>query len=77
MGSDAPSLWTRRGLLRTATAGVALAFARVAFPSKTWASRLPDGRLNLYNLQTDERLSVTYRDGAGEYDQDADRKSVV
>lgn len=71
MISEAPSLLTRRGLLRTATAGLALAFARVALPSKAWASRLPDGRLNLYNLQTDERLSITYRDGAGEYDQDA------
>ena len=71
MVSDAPALLSRRGLLRAATAGMALAVARLALPSETWASRLPDGRVSLYNLHTDERLSVTYRDEAGAYDQDA------
>ena len=71
MVSDAPALLSRRGLLRAATAGMALAVVRLALPSVTWASRLPDGRVSLYNLHTDERLSVTYRDETGAYDQDA------
>lgn len=71
MASDAPSLWTRRGLLRMAATGIALGMARLALPSETWASRFPDGRVSLYNLQTDERLSVTYRTDSGAYDQDA------
>ena len=71
MVSDAPTLLSRRGLLRAATAGMALAVVRLALPSETWASRLPDGRVSLYNLHTDERLLVTYRDEAGAYDQDA------
>lgn len=71
MVSDAPSLLSRRGLLRTATAGLALAMVRLALPSAAWASRLPDGHVRLYNLHTDERLSVTYRTDDGIYDQEA------
>jgi len=71
MSSNAPSLWSRRGFLRTVTAGAALTVARLALPSHAWASRLPDGRVSLYNLHTDERLSVTYRTESGEYDEGA------
>ena len=44
---------------------------RLALPLDTWAARLPEGRVSLYNLQTDERLSVTYRTESGAYDQGA------
>ena len=66
-----PSLWTRRDLLRTTAVGMALAAIRLAVPVDTWAARLPEGRVSLYNLQTDERLSVTYRTDSGAYDQGA------
>lgn len=66
-----PSLWTRRDLLRTTAAGMTVAAIRLAFPVDTWAARLPEGRVSLYNLQTDERLSVTYRTDSGTYDQGA------
>lgn len=66
-----PSLWTRRDLLRTTAVGMTVAAIRLAFPVDTWAARLPEGRVSLYNLQTDERLSVTYRTDSGTYDQGA------
>lgn len=71
MSVHTPSLWTRRSLFRTVAAGAALAVAKLALPFDAWASRLPDGRLSLYNLHTDERLSVRYRDENGVYDQEA------
>ncbi len=71
MPSDAPSLWTRRDLLRTTAVGIALAAVRMAVPADAWAARLPEGTVSLYNLQTDERLSVTYRTDSGVYDQGA------
>lgn len=66
-----PSLWTRRDLLRRTAVGMALAAIRLAIPVDTWAARMPEGRVTLYNLQTDERLSVTYRTDSGVYDQGA------
>ena len=71
MAPDAPSLWTRRDLLSTTAVGMARAAVRLAIPSDTWAARLPEGRVSLYNLQTDERLSVIYRTDSGAYDQGA------
>lgn len=71
MTFDARSLVTRRDLLRTTAVGMAWAAVRLAFPVDTSAARLPEGRVSLYNLQTDERLSVTYRTDSGAYDQGA------
>jgi len=68
---DEQSAWTRRRVLQTAGAGFALWLSRLMFPSVASARALPEGRLNLYNLQTDERLSVTYRTDEGTYDQEA------
>ena len=65
MAPDAPFLWTRRGLLSTTAVGMAWAAVRLAIPSQTWAARLPEGRVSIYNLQTDERLSVIYRTDSG------------
>ncbi len=70
MSFEAQSLWTRRRLLQTAGAGLFLLAARLALPTRSWAA-LPAGRLSLYNLHTDERLTVTYRTESGTYDQSA------
>ncbi|MCE3224305.1 MAG: ycbK [Nitrospira sp.] len=71
MATSGPSLWTRRDFLRTTAMGMAVAAIRLALPIDTWAARLPEGRVSFYNLQTDERLSITYRTDSGTYDQGA------
>ena len=63
--------WTRRAFLRTAMAGFTLAAARLPVPSLAWADQLPQGRLTFVNVWSDERLAVTYRNEAGEYDLEA------
>lgn len=40
-------------------------------PQHAVAQALPEGRLTLLNVWTDERLDVTYRNEAGEYDLEA------
>lgn len=71
MPSEILSLSNRRDFLRTVTMGTALLVARLALPAEARASRLPAGRISLYNLQTEERLSVTYRTENGAYDEAA------
>lgn len=71
MSSEVLSQSNRRDFLRTVTVGTALLVARLALPAEARASRLPAGRISLYNLQTDERLSVTYRTDNGTYDEAA------
>jgi uncharacterized protein YcbK (DUF882 family) len=44
---------------------------RLLDPSLVFASQLPEGRLTLLNVWTSERLDVTYRNEAGEYDLEA------
>lgn len=70
LAAGGPSLWTRRDFLRTTAIGMALTAVRLAFPAEAGA-RLPEGRVRLYNLQTDERLTITYRTDNGLYDQGA------
>jgi uncharacterized protein YcbK (DUF882 family) len=62
--------WTRRTLLKTALAAVLclngdLLTARLA---RAQAEALPEGELSFYNVHTDERLRVRYRDERGQYD---------
>jgi uncharacterized protein YcbK (DUF882 family) len=45
--------------------------SRPLFASSTFASGLPEGRLTLLNVWTDERLEVNYRNEAGHYDLEA------
>ncbi|MGC3976256.1 MAG: DUF882 domain-containing protein [Nitrospira sp.] len=71
MPSESLSLSSRRDFLRTVTIGTALFVANLALPAKARASRLPIGRITLFNLQTEERLSVTFRTESGTYDQAA------
>lgn len=40
-------------------------------PSLAFADHLPEGRLAFLNVWTDERLDVTYRNDAGQYDLEA------
>jgi uncharacterized protein YcbK (DUF882 family) len=63
--------WTRRVLLRASLVGAAILGGRLICPSMTFARDLPEGRLTLVNVWTDERLDVTYRDESGQYDLDA------
>ena len=60
--------WTRRSLLQTSVVGLLLLGSRLLRPSVVHASKLPDGELTFFNVRTDERLRVCYRDDAGNYD---------
>ena len=60
--------WTRRAFLCTSLVGAALLGSRLICPPAALARELPEGRLSLFNVWTDERLDVTYRNEAGEYD---------
>ena len=65
-----PDSWslTRRSLLKTTVAGLLLLGGRLLRPSIARADELPDGELTFFNVHTDERLQVRYRDDAGNYD---------
>lgn len=65
------SEWTRRSVLKTSLAGLYLLACRVLWPEKATGGGLPPGRLTLYNVQTDEHVTATYRDDSGQYDQSA------
>lgn len=60
--------WTRRSLLKTSVVGLLLLGSRLLCPSGARAGELPDGELTFFNVHTDERLRVRYRDEAGNYD---------
>lgn len=62
---------TRRAILRASLAGALLVGGRMLLPSVALARDLPQGRLTFINVWTDERLDVTYRNDAGEYDLNA------
>lgn len=63
--------WTRRRFLRAALIGAAVVGERMLLPPSGFARDLPEGRLTFVNLWTDERLDVTYRNEAGQYDWNA------
>jgi uncharacterized protein YcbK (DUF882 family) len=65
--------WTRRTFLKTSVAGMLLLSGRLLSPPLTRAQpvALPEGELSFYNVHTDERLRVRYRDGSGQYDLSA------
>jgi uncharacterized protein YcbK (DUF882 family) len=63
--------WTRRTVLKTTCAGLAVLGTRLAMPSLGFADPVPVGRLSFYNVWTDERLAITFRNEAGEYDRAA------
>ena len=71
MNLESEWAWTRRTLLRTAMAGLMVGAVHALSSARARASQLPEGQLTFLNVWTDERLTVTYRDEAGEYDLDA------
>lgn len=61
--------WSRRAFLQVSLVGTLLLGGRlVVGPQPVQARELPEGRLTLVNVWTNERLDVTYRDEAGNYD---------
>ena len=69
--NESTGSWTRRNILRVSLVGAMLLGGRLICPSVTFARGLPEGRVTLFNVWTDERLEVTYRNEAGEYDLEA------
>ncbi|MCX5720473.1 MAG: DUF882 domain-containing protein [Nitrospirae bacterium] len=63
-----PWSWTRRSFLKTSVVGLLLLGSRLLQPSVARADELPDGELTFFNVRTDERLRVRYRDDEGNYD---------
>jgi len=63
-----PWSWTRRSFLKTSVVGLLLLGSRLLSPSVARASKLPDGELTFFNVHTNERLRVQYRDNEGNYD---------
>jgi uncharacterized protein YcbK (DUF882 family) len=62
----------RRSFLKTTLAGMFVLFsATPAFAKKTATRRLPEGKLSLFNINNNEKLTVTYRNSNGEYDHEA------
>ena len=62
----------RRSFLKfSLTATLMLFGVKPALAEKTIGGRMPNGRLSLYNVHTGERLAVTYRNQANEYDPEA------
>ena len=60
--------WTRRSFLKTSAVGLLLLGSRLLRPSVARANELPEGELTFFNVHTNERLRVRYRDDAGHYD---------
>lgn len=67
---QAPEPCSRRGFLRLALAGMTILGTRLLLPDPA-AAALPEGRLRLFNANTDERLTVRYRQATGRYDRSA------
>lgn len=63
--------WTRRTFLQTSMITLALTVLPGLRPQRAVAQTLPEGRLTFLNVWTNERLEVTYRNEAGEYDWEA------
>ena len=65
-------MWSRRLFLQSSLAGMALLGSRLLFPEMASASSLQEeGRIRLYNVRRDERLTVRYRSRSGRYDREA------
>lgn len=60
--------WTRRTFLKTSAAGFLMLSCQWLRPSSAESRQFPEGELSFYNIHTDERLRVRYRDRHGKYD---------
>ena len=64
--------WSRRFFLQSSLVGMALLGCRLLFPEVASAASLQEeGRIRLYNVSRDERLTVRYRSRSGRYDREA------
>ena len=62
----------RRAFLKSSLYFAATLLCAKSALAKVWdGASLPEGKLSLHNVNTNERLSVTYRDLRGEYDPEA------
>ena len=59
---------TRRSFLNTSVVGLLLLGSKLLCPSLARATELPDAELTFFNVHTNERLRVRYRDQGGNYD---------
>jgi uncharacterized protein YcbK (DUF882 family) len=70
------SFWSRRSFFKVSLAGVLALAAKGPVFAKTLAipempEEMPEGKLSLYNTHNHERLTVAYRNAAGDYDSEA------
>ena len=64
--------YNRRSFLKATLAGMFVLFGGTpAFSKITASTSLPEGRLTLFNTHNNEKLTVTYRTGDGEYNPEA------
>jgi uncharacterized protein YcbK (DUF882 family) len=64
--------WSRRSFFKAALSGVLALVAKGPVFAKSLAIReMPEGKLSLYNTHNHERLTVAYRNEAGDYDSEA------
>ncbi len=64
--------WSRRTFFKASLAGaLALVARKPVFAKELVTPEISEGKLSLYNIHNHERLTVVYRNAAGEYDGDA------
>ncbi len=64
--------WSRRSFLKGSLIGALMLFGSTpAFASEFATEESSEGRLSLFNTHSRERIQVTYRDRAGNYDFEA------
>jgi uncharacterized protein YcbK (DUF882 family) len=62
----------RRSFLKFSMAGALMLFGvKPAIAKTALEEGLPEGKLSLYNTHTQERMTIAYRNHAGEYDPEA------
>jgi uncharacterized protein YcbK (DUF882 family) len=66
------TFWSRRSFFKASLASaLALAGNGPAFAKVLLTPEAPEGNLSLYNTHNKERLTVAFRNGAGDYDHEA------
>ncbi len=64
--------WSRRSFLKGSLIGALMLFGSgSAFAGEFTAEEPSEGRLSLYNIHSKERMRITFRDKAGNYDFEA------
>ena len=71
MSQQTSELLTRRSFLKTSLLGTMVIGSQLIFPHTASANAHSQAKLRLYNVNTKERLLVTFRNGAGQYDKKA------